>query len=225
MRATAVPQRSRLDAHQRRTLIVEAAIRLFAEKGFRGTTTRQLAAAAGVSEAILYHHFPSKRELYDAILERIVHSQETQPDPVLQRACEQKDDESFFTRLAQLALECHRQNPAVFRLVLFAALEGHELARLYYERQVLRYYDMVRRYVEQRQAEGAFRPMDPRLVVGIFTGMIGHLVFHKVMFGVDLLSGLGDQELAMLARVFLEGVRNKDRRCHEGKKSKEKRLA
>jgi len=59
---------SRLDSDGRRKAIVTAAVPLFARKGFAGTTTRELAAAAGVSEALLFRHFPSKQSLYREIL-------------------------------------------------------------------------------------------------------------------------------------------------------------
>jgi AcrR family transcriptional regulator len=59
---------SRLTADERRKTIVEAATRVFAENGFHGTTTRELAKAAGVSEALLYKHFPSKESLFSAML-------------------------------------------------------------------------------------------------------------------------------------------------------------
>jgi len=59
---------SRLTADERRSAIVEAATKVFAENGFHGTTTRELAKAAGVSEALLYKHFPSKESLFSAIL-------------------------------------------------------------------------------------------------------------------------------------------------------------
>jgi len=58
-----------LTAEARREAIVEAVRDVFAEKGFDGTTTRELAKAAGVSEALLYKHFPSKESLYAAMLE------------------------------------------------------------------------------------------------------------------------------------------------------------
>src|ERR687891_2069012 len=59
----------RLSAEERRHSIVDAVREVFAEKGFDGTTTRELAKAAGVSEALLYKHFPSKQSLYAAMLE------------------------------------------------------------------------------------------------------------------------------------------------------------
>jgi AcrR family transcriptional regulator len=59
----------RLSAEVRRRAIVEAVRDVFAEKGFDGTTTRDLAKSAGVSEALIYRYFPSKESLYAAMLD------------------------------------------------------------------------------------------------------------------------------------------------------------
>jgi AcrR family transcriptional regulator len=59
----------RLSADARKEAIVDAVRDVFAAKGFDGTTTRELARAAGVSEALLYKHFPSKESLYAAMLD------------------------------------------------------------------------------------------------------------------------------------------------------------
>ena len=64
-----MPHIPRLTAEARKEAIVEAVQDVFAEKGFDGTTTRDLAKAAGVSEALLYKHFPSKESLYAAMLD------------------------------------------------------------------------------------------------------------------------------------------------------------
>jgi AcrR family transcriptional regulator len=57
----------RLNCNQRKTAIVKAVLPVFARNGFANTTTRELARAAGVSEALLYKHFPSKESLYTEI--------------------------------------------------------------------------------------------------------------------------------------------------------------
>ena len=62
---------ARLPAAERRRVLVEAAIRLFTESSYRGTTTAEIARAAGVSEPILYRHFASKRDLYLAALDHV----------------------------------------------------------------------------------------------------------------------------------------------------------
>src|SRR6185436_9279385 len=62
-------KRMRLPSKERRQAIVTAVKGTFAAKGFDGTTTKELAHAAGVSEALLYKHFPSKESLYHAMLD------------------------------------------------------------------------------------------------------------------------------------------------------------
>ena len=57
----------RLNCNERKTAIVKAVLPVFARNGFANTTTRELAKAAGVSEALLYKHFPSKESLYAEI--------------------------------------------------------------------------------------------------------------------------------------------------------------
>jgi AcrR family transcriptional regulator len=58
---------SKLSSEERRAAIIKAVRRVFAEKGFDGTTTRELADAAGVSEALLFKHFPNKEALFSAM--------------------------------------------------------------------------------------------------------------------------------------------------------------
>jgi AcrR family transcriptional regulator len=70
----------------RREAIIQAVQRVFAEKGFHGTTTRELAQAAGVSEALLFQHFPTKESLFAA----------------MQEACCTDQDEGRFARLKAL---------------------------------------------------------------------------------------------------------------------------
>src|SRR5476649_374982 len=70
----------RLDNQGRRSGIVAAAMPLFARKGFAGTTTKEIAEAAHVSEALVFKHFPSKAALYEEILQL-----GCQGDPALER--------------------------------------------------------------------------------------------------------------------------------------------
>src|SRR5271154_6975030 len=70
----------RLDSDERRKAIVAAAVPLFARKGVAGTTTKELAEVAGISEALLFRHFPSKKHLYGEILQS-----GCEGDPALER--------------------------------------------------------------------------------------------------------------------------------------------
>jgi TetR/AcrR family transcriptional regulator, transcriptional repressor of aconitase len=123
---------TRLDSDDRRKAIVNAAVPLFARKGFAGTTTRELAAAAGVSEALLFRHFPSKQSLYREIL-----ALGCEGDPALQRlAALPASIETaigivrFMVRRFVLDSECERRELDLkMRLILHSCLEDGDYAR------------------------------------------------------------------------------------------------
>src|SRR5947209_17193829 len=105
---------ARMKSGERRAAIVSEAIRLFAEKGFRGATTRELASSLGVTEPVLYQHFKTKRDLYAAIIE--AKSQQAS-DRVhsLRPFAESGDDVAFFTRLAEQILRRYDDDPETTR--------------------------------------------------------------------------------------------------------------
>jgi AcrR family transcriptional regulator len=67
---TPAPGRQRLTGERRRESILTVALRAFAARGYEGVRTQELAEAAGVSEALIYQHFGSKRELYGEVVDR-----------------------------------------------------------------------------------------------------------------------------------------------------------
>src|SRR4051794_5824251 len=109
----------RLSSEERKASIVEAAIRLFGEKGFRGTTTREIAAAVGVSEPILYEHFKTKGDLYAAIIDSSSHKGVELLTVLASRYEAVDDDQGFFTELGELILKWYTQDGSFIRLLLF----------------------------------------------------------------------------------------------------------
>ncbi len=202
--STAAPK---LSGTERRAAIVSAAIRLFSERGFRGVTTRELAAEVGVSEPVLYQHFATKRELYAAIIDS--KSQEVERVTAdLEQYLETDDDHGFFRRLAELILSFHEQDPAYLRLLLFSALERHELAELFHSRQTCAFFSAVTRYIERRVAQGAFRQLDPLFIAKAFAGMVDRFGLDRVLF--PNAPQLLDRERTIdgLVSIFLKGIQN-----------------
>jgi AcrR family transcriptional regulator len=128
---------TRLDSDERRQAIVDAAIPLFARKGFSGATTRELAEAAGVSEALLYRHFPSKQLLYSEILQQVG----CQGDPALEKLASLPASSAtlvcmmrFMVRRFVAGSEAERADldPRI-RLVLHSCLEDGAYARELFE--------------------------------------------------------------------------------------------
>lgn len=201
---SAANPRHRMTSDQRRKAIVDAAVQLFAQNGFRGTTTRQIAHAVGVSEPVLYMHFQTKRDLYNAIIENMAHKAESLCSGLLSGKA---TDEEVFQALATEVLAWHVNDPTRIRLLLFSALEGHELSDLFYQGHIVPFLQMLASHIERRISEGAFRPVDPAIAARAFCGMIGQ--FGQ---GITVFKAPHDEEarkmiIQEMVGIFLNGMK------------------
>lgn len=191
--------------HDRRHDILTAAMDLFSKKGFRGTTTRDLAYQAGVNEAIIFRHFNSKEELYSAILQ---HKADENSDP----RCEEfeqlaagTDDAKFFETIGRTFLERHERDSTFMRLLLFSALEGHELSEMFVTIMTVR--NPMAKYIKRRIDEGGFRPMNPELTARAFFGMFASFVLWQEVFGLKQTHPHDREEvIRTFVSIFLTGI-------------------
>ena len=167
------PTSSRRDRRidRQRRQIMDAAARVFAEKGYAATTTKDIALAADIGESTLYNYFESKRD----ILLGIAAYQAALLDAVFQKA---------------VTLETRQQMVEIFVTVMDIILEQqHYIRALIGEAWVnddILYNHLVRRltqisefleaFISTKVASGAFRPIDPklgaRMVIAVFIGAI-----------------------------------------------------
>ena len=183
----------RMKSEERRAAIIRAAIRLFAEKGFRGATTRELAGALGVTEPVLYQHFATKRALYSAIIE--------------EKAREASQDAGRLRALAATILDRYENDADLTRLLLFSCLERHELSELFFERLVQEFYKLVAGYIRHRIRAGAFRPLNPDIAARGLIGMIAYQGLMALLFPGRIRVPNRKRVVDEMATVFLEGVR------------------
>jgi AcrR family transcriptional regulator len=125
----------RMTSDLRRQLILGAAKRCFARHGYNGTTTKSVAAAAAISEALLFKHFPSKAALYAEIL-----SDECEADPALTDLLVRQPSTATLVELVrgmvqhfmQIARGPDREEAQRLRLMATSHLDDGEFARLLY---------------------------------------------------------------------------------------------
>ena len=198
----------RMTSEDRRCQLMKVAIKLFSRKGFRGTTTKEIALASGVTEAMIFRHFPTKEDLYRAILDH-----KASEEPVeeflkeLGAFTERRDDEGLFVAIATRILDHAEREPDFMRLMFYSALEGHELARSFREKQFKPMIDFVAAYVSRRQTEGAFREVNPAVAVRSFVGMaVHHWLFANLLKfrAVDITA---EEAAKLLTNIFLNGLR------------------
>ena len=175
---------ARMPGEDRRRQLLKVAIESFAQNGFSGTKTKEIAAAAGVSEAILFRHFASKEDLYHAILDEKEATMGGERWFVeMKELAERRDDRGLFRHVAWQMIRSFREDTAFHRLLLYASLEGHLLADLFHERFGLPMGDFLTRYVALRQKEGAFRECDPGGAVMFAIGSMIHYAMARHVLG------------------------------------------
>ena len=204
----------RMPADARRELILRTAVELFSQRGFKGTTTKEIAKAAGVSEALVFRHFDNKDALYQAILDAKgcqdgVHKFPWEENERLREAIEKRDDLTVFYELAIGALEKHQADVAFMRLLFYSALEEHELAERFFREFIEKIYEFIGSYIRQRQKDGAFRKIEPRVAIRAFLGMLIHhslnnLLWDKKRFLLDI----SNEEAAKnFAEILVNGIK------------------
>jgi AcrR family transcriptional regulator len=191
----------------RRQDILSAAERLFSQKGFNGTTTRELAANAGVHEAILFRHFKNKRELYHATVELKLARNRPAALEQMQQAAQDRDDRGFFEALAIGLLTRFEEDPSIPRLILHSALDGHEPPKVAAERQ-FRVEQPTLDYITKRIRDGSFRNIDPQHGVFAFGAMLFGYIVRQQILGMAKYSKHDRKKIAKdFVTIFLDGIR------------------
>lgn len=196
--AKPAPVKRRMRREDRRDEILRSATEVFGRLGFRSATTSELARAAGVSEALLYQHFPSKQSLLVACIERLGNEIYDGLQILL------SSDEDPTRTFADLARRLERivvRRPEIHRLgfVILAELEEPEIrdaTRAMVERNV----DLLARAISRGQKRGSIRrDQDPDQIAWLLVGLYQ---LFGLLQRLDLLDRVGADALARIAHAF-----------------------
>jgi len=196
----------RMAGCDRRTQLLEIALNFFAKKGFNGTTTKEIAAAAGVTEAVIFRHFANKQALYQAVLESQIGCTGFQEWMAEAQACmDRNDDEGLFRAIARVIILSYSADARYERVMLFAALEGNEQGLAHYRSFSIPIFELLRVYVVRRQREGALAGFAPGAILAAISGMAQRYAMSTQMFGFP--ADMSAEEAAdTFTRILMNGI-------------------
>jgi len=168
----------------RREQIVEAATRVFAEKGFRRATIKEVARESGVSEGTIYNYFEDKDDILMAILHRLNETERRVEDIEEGTA---SDFRGFLEEYLRRRMSLMWENREVFRVVLSEMLVNAELRELYLRRVIEPTMRIAEENFRSRMEEGEVRRTDAPLATRSVAGAV---------LGLLVLGLLGDEELS-----------------------------
>jgi TetR/AcrR family transcriptional regulator, fatty acid metabolism regulator protein len=183
-------------AEEKRRLILDAAVRVFARKGFHTARVGDIAEEAGVAHGLLYHYFSSKdevletifRENWSLLLERI-HAVEASAEPAREQ----------LRHVATILLRTWRHEPDVVRVLVREIARSAEVQERIGE--LVKPIGAIRRIVERGQESGEFRAdLDPALAAVVFYGGIDELLTGWVLGQLPD----GDAEVAAAEHTVVE---------------------
>lgn len=154
--AQSIPRsRRRLSADERRIAILTAAKRVFGEAGYHETTTRDIAVAAGVSEALLYQHFPGKRQLFEELVHWVISDLEA-------RLLAARESEHPTTAGLEAYFAFAEEESGLYRVFFREALQADPAFRPLY-------VQLSRRLVHLMDVENAISEAATRALAGLIT--------------------------------------------------------
>jgi AcrR family transcriptional regulator len=195
---------ARLDGEVRRAQIVEIARRLFAENGYRPTTTRQLARAAGVSDALMYRHFEGKDDVLRAVVERGLAG-----FAAMREAAGQAHDRPLAERMTVLGRAFLQVLDAQADLLVLFVSEHQLLAD---DARLVGFIELAAAglgaELEARARTGEVRPdLDGYLFARSFMGSLVSFVVLQKVLGMDRVHAIeAETFLSDLVNVFVRGA-------------------
>lgn len=195
-----------MSGEERRAQIVRTAFDLFAMNGFRGTTTRELAHAVGVSEPVLYQHFSNKRDLYTAIVEHLIEQESHHFEDQLQAVLHEEEVRPFLQAFGELILAWYLEDPRLPRLLMFSALEGHELAQIWHERAMALFLTPVNEKVDRMVEAGQLKKMEPTVLTRSFVSMVAHYGLVTILYNLPQFDLSPKETVARFVEIYLTGA-------------------
>jgi AcrR family transcriptional regulator len=189
-----------------RAVILEAALHLFSEQGYRGTSIREIAEAAGLSTGNLYHHFPDKETLFRTLLDQYwadIESPDFSFNKALAAGCFPHDLEDL-ARAAEESVRAHRRHVALI-YVDVVEFQGNHIRKFYSEMSG-RFASFMKARFPGGALQGQLAPgTDPNIAL-----MLASRIFLQY-FAVEVLFGVPDQfgkESATVVKEISEILRH-----------------
>jgi AcrR family transcriptional regulator len=196
----------RVPASDRKKQLLEIAMKLFSEQGFDGTSTREIAGAAGVNEALIFRHFRTKEELFWSVLSDRVERRGR--NRRMRELVESGSDfREVLVAIAEILLDRTDDDTAVTRLLLYSALRNRELSDRFFRTYGQEKCELLAGHIRFGIEAGHFRVVNPVIAARSFLGMIVYHYLVEEVFGVPHAQALSTRELAeQLVGIFLDGI-------------------
>src|SRR5439155_25545011 len=187
----------------RRNQILDAATKVFAEKGFHPTTIKDIAREAGIADGTVYNYFENKTALMLGIFDRLNESDQRDEDFSKFTEVDFRSFMKAYMRHRLMVLQA--ENFEVFRVVVSEIMVNKELRELYYRKIVEPTFSMAEAYFQQWAAQHIIKPINISLAMRAVSAMVLGLIVEYIM-GDQTLESMWDELPDFLTDMILDGL-------------------
>ena len=192
----------RLSAEKRRATIIEVAKRLFAQSGFHGVSIDEIVKEVGVSPAILYRHFTSKEELYEAVLHEFSCTRESYVEAVVD---EDTGFETVLRTMTRVFVDSIVNHPDLLKMEMHSQLEGSTASREFFLNRWKSYTDYIEYNLTELQNQEKIEAINVKAAALMYQGVIREVLLLKCLQTTDQFNDLSIDDLVNeLIKLFLK---------------------
>lgn len=194
----------RLTAEQRKATVIDAATRLFAEKGFHGVSVDDIVKDVGVSPAVLYRHFSSKEALYEAVLRQLASQREDYLEAV---PFADGSLEDILRAMTKVFVGSISRNPGILKMELHSLLDGSGANRQFFDNRWKNFTDFIEYMIAELAEDSGLDGVNAEVASLMFQGMIREALLTKCLEPVDRFPDLDiDRIVDELITLFMAAI-------------------
>lgn len=196
---------------ERELQIMEAALKVFSEKGFNGATTKEIAEVAGVAEGTIFRYFKTKKDLLFSLtapnmlnlLQPIIFNSVLK----IMQNNESLNDEELLKNILKNRLELLRKHLPLLKVILTESQYHPEMKKQFVENVPLKGLEIFTEYFSKKIARGRYKNLDPQIVFICLAGMFGaFMVWENLFEGSNYLQFSEDEMINTITEIFLHGI-------------------
>ncbi|HWQ29701.1 MAG TPA: TetR/AcrR family transcriptional regulator [Negativicutes bacterium] len=187
--------------------ILDAAIIHFAQKGYNGTKTADIARDAGVSEGSVFKYYSTKKDILRGVMEKIVH--QIIPDIVIgpgdefEELLKSGDPAEELKKIVRSRIGKVLKNVNAFRILLNELQYHEDILNEFRDQVILRFFGIVEGAFKEISGKGMFRQVDPHMAARSLLGMMNVIVLENIVLKrpLDI-----DREIDAVLDLFMNGI-------------------
>lgn len=192
--------------------IVDAAIKVFTEKGFEGATTSEIAQQAGVAEGTIFRHFGTKKGVLQGILNSAVSSFQRQHLMATLAGMIERGDTNSLIYIIKEQLDAIQQQLPLLKMLFYEAQFHTEVQDIIIEKIAMPILDLLSQSIEKRKDKGEFRCFDANLMATtLISSLWGYILWKQIAPEQETMDE--KEALIQVLNIWLKGVETNPHDC------------